>query len=72
MWSIIHFSEENTVATVPSKWYSRNKCAWPNNNSKRHIENQSDPNAQHFKWYKARLLLTNIGKYFLYQPTYFK
>ncbi|XP_029341288.1 uncharacterized protein LOC115033228 [Acyrthosiphon pisum] len=63
MWSIIHFLEENTVETVPSKWFSNNKCAWPNNKSKRHIADQSDPNPQNFKWYEARALLTDIESF---------
>lgn len=63
MWSIVHFLDENTVETVPSKWFSKNKCAWPNNKSKRHIADQSDPIPECFKWYKARALLTDIGKY---------
>uniref|UniRef100_A0A2S2NCT0 Uncharacterized protein n=1 Tax=Schizaphis graminum TaxID=13262 RepID=A0A2S2NCT0_SCHGA len=63
MWSIIHFLDENTVETVPSKWFSKNKCAWPTNKSKRHIADQSDPIPQYFKWYKARALLTDIESF---------
>ncbi|XP_060872293.1 uncharacterized protein LOC132946336 [Metopolophium dirhodum] len=63
MWSIIHFLDENTVETVPSKWFSKNKCAWPNNKSKRHIADQSDPIPQCFKWYKAQALLTDIESF---------
>lgn len=63
MWSIIHFLDENTVATVPCKWYSNKKCAWPNTNVKKFVEDQTSPNKEYFKWYKARELLTNIGKY---------
>ncbi|XP_050065771.1 uncharacterized protein LOC126554783 [Aphis gossypii] len=63
MWSIIHFLDENTVETVPSKWYSKNKCAWPTNKSKRHIADQSDPIPPYFKWYKARALLTDIESF---------
>ncbi|XP_060863155.1 uncharacterized protein LOC132939798 [Metopolophium dirhodum] len=60
MCSIIHFLDENTVETVPSKWFLKNKCAWPNNKSKRHIADKSYPIPQCFKWYKARALLTDL------------
>lgn len=63
MWSIVHFTKDNSVETVPSKWFRRNKCAWPINNSTHNIETQADPNTNDFKWYTARVLLSNIGKF---------
>jgi len=63
MWSVVHFKEDNSVEVVPSKWVTKYKCAWPNGNTKKFIESQSDPDSQMFNWFKARALLSNIGKY---------
>lgn len=63
MWSIVNFREDNSVEVVPSKWVTKYKCVWPLNNPKKYIESQSDPDTTAFNWFKARTLLSNIGKY---------
>lgn len=63
MWCIVNFKDDNSVEVVPSKWVTKYKCAWPNINTKKCIESQSDPDTQSFNWFKSRTLLSNIGKY---------
>lgn len=59
MWSIVIFIESNTVAAVPTQWYSNGKCAWP----KSHVRNKSKmfemctpSNSFDFDFFEARRL----------------
>lgn len=29
MWSVVNFKSDNSVETVPSFWFKKDKCAWP-------------------------------------------
>lgn len=61
MWSIVHFSNENSVCAVPSSWMKKNKCAWPKKDVKRFLERRVMPNTFDFNFLSARLLKKGIG-----------
>jgi len=29
VWSVVHFTDEDTVEAVPSTWYENQNCFWP-------------------------------------------
>lgn len=57
MFSIVHFTAENSVEAVPKNWFNTKKgiCAWPklSNNPSRLIEKLVIPNENEFQFYKA-------------------
>lgn len=63
MWTIIFFSEENTIEAVPSHWVKKNQCAWPKQDIKKQIFRRTIPNAFDFNYYPSRVIKRNIGKY---------
>jgi len=67
-YSVVYFIEENTVEGVPMSWVKENgTCAWPLNhiNARKLIENKYKPNTKEFKFYKIRVLGTNISELIL-------
>jgi len=66
MWTIVCFDTDNTVDVVPDFWYKNGLCEWPNKtnriDSKTSVKRRINPDVIHFTKYKARALLTNIGK----------
>jgi len=66
MWTIVCFETDNTVDVVPNFWYKNGFCEWPNKtnriDSKTSVKRRVNPDEIHFKKYKARALLTNIGE----------
>lgn len=67
MWSVVHFIEDNSVEAVPMIWLKKDMCAWPNNSNsaKKICKNQIKVNRFEFQFYRARILSSNISKFFL-------
>lgn len=69
MWTVVNFEADNTVDVVPNFWFKNGLCEWPNKTNRMDtittIKRRIKPDEIHFKKYKARVLLTNIGKYYL-------
>jgi len=69
MWTVVNFEADNTVDVVPDFWFKNGLCEWPNKtnrmDTKTTIKRRIKPDEIHFKKYKARVILTNIGKYYL-------
>jgi len=68
MWSIVIFIESNTVAAVPTQWYSNGMCAWPKShvrNKNKMVELRTPSNSFDFDFFKARRLAADksIGMY---------
>jgi len=64
MWTIVNFTEENTVEAIPSHWIQKdNTCAWPKKNVKKHVERRTIPNSFDFNFYPSRVMKKNIGNY---------
>lgn len=65
MWSIVCFTEENTIECIPNFWYKNNLCAWPNSANKINprllVERRASPNQIEFNFFKARLLASDIS-----------
>lgn len=68
MWSVVCFTEDNTIAVVPKFWYCDGYCAWPNRSIQKFIERRVNPNELEFTHFKSKVLHTNIGNaiYFHY------
>lgn len=70
MWSIVHFSTDNTVEVVPSHWMKKDglQCAWPKTTKKSYllkaVINKIKPNKTDFNYFNARCLARYIGKKF--------
>jgi len=70
MWSVVHFTTDNTVEVVPSHWVKRHRqlCAWPKTTTKklilRAVLNRVIHNKMEFNYFDARCLASNIGKEF--------
>lgn len=70
-YSIVVFTEENTVSAVPSYWFraSTKKCAWPKPSHtaasvSRLIAKRTPYNSIDFNLFDARVLKNNIGELF--------
>jgi len=61
MWSVVRFTEDNTVAAVPKFWYRDGYCAWPNKSFQKYIDRRVNPNELEFTYFKAKVLHTDIG-----------
>lgn len=61
MWSVVCFSEDNSVAAVLKFWYQDGYCAWPNKFVHKYIECRVNPNELEFAHFKSIVLHTNIG-----------
>lgn len=63
-YSVIVFTEDNTVEAVPSRWVKKKDgtCAWPTTKSRclimKLIEKKSVPNEVQYKYYKAKVMKT--------------
>jgi len=59
-WSVVYFSDENSVEAVPSIWLDKKQetCAWPAKLKyvKKFIEFQQKPNKKDFTYHPARKL----------------
>lgn len=65
MWSIVLFTDENTIEAIPSHWIKKNNtCAWPKKNFKKHVEHRTIPNSFDFNFFPCRVIKKNIGNYF--------
>lgn len=65
-YSVVYFIDDNTVEGVPKSWVNNNgTCAWPSNhnNARKMIEQRYEPNMQEFKFYKIRVLGSNISEF---------
>lgn len=68
-YSIIVFTEDNTVEAVPTSWVKKKDgtCAWPTTKSRsvimKLIEKKSVPNEIQFKYYKA-IVMKTCGNYY--------
>jgi len=67
MWSIVCFTDDNSVDFIPDFWLKKKYCSWPikKTNVRSFIEKRIDPETvpNEFTSYKARLLFNNICKY---------
>ncbi|XP_025192773.1 uncharacterized protein LOC112592846 [Melanaphis sacchari] len=61
MWSVVCFTEDNTVAAVPKFWYRDGYCAWPNRSFQKYIDRRVNPNELEFTHFKAKVLHTDIA-----------
>ncbi|XP_050066309.1 uncharacterized protein LOC114120255 [Aphis gossypii] len=63
-FSVIVFTEDNTVEAVPTSWVKKKDgtCAWPTTKSRslimKLIEKKSVPNEVQYKYYKAKVMKT--------------
>lgn len=63
MWSVVHFSSDNTVEVVPSFWVTKNKCAWPIKRAKLFIKQRMVPNEHDFTYLSIKKKMCNdLGK----------
>lgn len=65
-YSVVCFIDDNTVEGVPKSWIKENgTCAWPSNhnNARKMIEHKYEPNNREFKFYKIRVLGSNISEF---------
>lgn len=60
MWSVVCFSDDNTIAAVPTFWINNNKCAWLKKSSRRKIERRVNPNELEFNYFKSKVLHSNL------------
>lgn len=67
MWSIVCFTNENTIECIPNFWFKNSLCAWPNKHckikSRLAVERRLAPNSIEFDYYEARLLARDISEY---------
>ncbi|KAF0693336.1 Uncharacterized protein FWK35_00037077, partial [Aphis craccivora] len=62
MWTVVIFTEENTIEAIPSHWVRKdnNNWAWPKKNIKKHVERRTIPNSFDFNFHPSRFLKKNI------------
>jgi len=67
MWSIVCFTNENTIECVPNFWFKKSLCAWPNKDckikSQLAVKRGLAPNSIEFDYYEARPLARDISKH---------
>lgn len=66
-YSVVEFTEDNTLEAVPTNWLKKNKCAWPTTKNystiRKLIERNCVPNEVEYTYFNARVLKTT-GKLF--------
>lgn len=66
-YSVVEFTEDNSLEAVPTNWLKKNKCAWPITKNystiRKLIERKSVPNEIEYIYLNARILKTT-GKIF--------
>lgn len=62
MWSVVNFKSDNSVETVPSFWFKKDKCAWPKKNPTMFIKSRILPNKFDFEYLDARKIGKDISK----------
>jgi hypothetical protein len=66
-YSVVEFTEDNSLEAVPTNWLKKNKCDWPITKNystiRKLIERKSVPNEIEYTYFNARLLKTT-GKLF--------
>jgi len=68
-WTIVIFTDENTVEVVPTNWIQNNKCYWPSPTSDKMISAIKNHDAPNDSWpsYSIRLVRNGtFGKYITY------
>ena len=58
---MVLFTDDNTPATVPKFWFLDGYCVWPNESFKNYIKRRVNPNGLKFKYFKSKILHTNLG-----------
>jgi len=66
-YSVVEFTEDNSLEAVPTNWLKKNFCAWPITKNystiRKLIERKSVPNEIEYTYFNARVLKTT-GKLF--------
>lgn len=61
-YSVVVFTEDNSIEAVPTNWLKKNKCAWPTTKNhstiRKLIERKSVPNEIEYTYLNARALKT--------------
>lgn len=63
MWTVVHFTNENSVEAVPSHWVKKDVCGWPKKNIKKHMHHRTIVNKYDFDYFPSRILKKGIGNY---------
>lgn len=61
MWSIVNFTNDNSVSAVPSHWWKNGYCAWPKSYTKNAsllLQRRAIPNKFDYDFFKARKIHT--------------
>uniref|UniRef100_A0A2S2P2H6 Uncharacterized protein n=1 Tax=Schizaphis graminum TaxID=13262 RepID=A0A2S2P2H6_SCHGA len=61
MWSIVNFTNDNSVSAVPSHWWKNGYCAWPKSSTKNAsllLQRRAIPNKFDYDFFKARKIHT--------------